>query len=159
MYVGVIKELLNPHNLQESDIVIVNLGAWYFLGELGQERKYENAVSALVQELKESFPRPKLLWMESTPQHFSGLDNGYFELDNAKKNMYDIGSGSGSGRTASIRRQWPSAAWELFTRSCHRLPQQAGGAAGYRTTGYSPVELSLEPLLRTCGTTEETGRL
>ena len=100
MYVGVIKELLNPHNLQESDIVIVNLGAWYFLGELGQERKYENAVSALVQELKGSIPLPKLLWMESTPQHFSGLDNGYFELDKAKKNMYDIGSGSGSGRTA-----------------------------------------------------------
>ena len=39
MYVGVIKELLNPHDLQESDIVIVNLGAWYFLGELGQGEK------------------------------------------------------------------------------------------------------------------------
>ena len=88
--IGVIKELLNRHKVQKNDIVIVNLGAWYICGENGQEKKYENAVSSVMHELKERSPSVKVLWMESTPQHFPGSDNGYFELNKAEKNMYEI---------------------------------------------------------------------
>ena len=101
LYVGVIKEMFEHHNLQNTDIVIVNLGVWYSLGELGQGIKYEKKVSALVNELKDRSPSPKLLWMESPPQHFPGSDNGYFEVENFKNKMYDIVSMYGSDQAPS----------------------------------------------------------
>ena len=74
----VIKELFKHHNLQKADIIIVNLGVWFSLGELGQGIKYEKKVSALGDKLKDRSPCPVLFWKESPPQHF---ENKNFKND------------------------------------------------------------------------------
>ena len=120
MCVGVIQKLFQVHNLQSTDIVIANLGAWYAFEEPSQLRKYENEVSLLVHDLKEKNPSPKLLWMESPPQHFPGTENGYLTEENKKKNLIDVNSRSGSENYALSNWCQPFGNYSLAHSEDHR---------------------------------------
>ena len=120
MYIGVIKKLTQVQNLQSTDIVIANLGIHYNFEEPSQLRKYENEVSLFVNELKEKTPTPKLLWMESSPQHFPGAENGYYEEQNNKKNMIVVNRKPGSENNASSSWCQPFGNYSLAHSEDHR---------------------------------------
>lgn len=101
VYVGGIKELLKSHNLKASDMMIVNLGAWYILRRVRSGEKVRKRCFRTRARVEGEHSSLNVLWMESTPQHFFCLGNESFDLETAKKNMCDIGSGSGTAQKGS----------------------------------------------------------